>query len=253
MAAVLQGRRVLITGASSGIGAATAVACADAGAAVAGVARRADRLAALASSHGLVAVEGDVRDMAAARPLVDRAATALGGLDAVVHAAGIARPGLIADADPQDWVAMFETNVLGLLAITQAAIPHLLRSGTGASIVTISSMSGRRVPAPAGGTYSATKFAVHAISESLRQELQPKGVRVTTISPGFVNTDLFEGQQGAVAGRYQHMTRTVGIAASDVAVAILHALAAPPGVTTVEVAMVPTTQDDSRYAADVED
>jgi clavulanate-9-aldehyde reducatase len=248
----LTGRRVLVTGASSGIGEAIAIPCAQAGATVAGLARREDRLTALHADHGIHPVVGDVTDAGAMAELVRHAAALLGGLDVLVNAAGVARPGLIADADPADWRAMVDVNVLGLLHVTKAAIPHLTAAGEGASIINVSSMSGRRVPAPTGGTYAATKFAVHAISESLRQELQQTGVRVTTISPGFVSTDLFDGLEGSpTAARYQRMVREVGIAPADVASAVVHALAAPASVTTVEIALVPTRQDDQGYAGAV--
>ncbi|MGI9017446.1 MAG: SDR family oxidoreductase [Euzebya sp.] len=254
MSSTLQGRRILVTGASSGIGYATVLACREAGAQVAALARRADRLDQLAADHGAIPVVGDVGDLDGAADLVGQAADALGGLDVLINSAGISRPGLIVDADPADWTAMFQVNVLGLLAITQAAVPHLQASDGGASIVNISSMSGRRVPTATGGTYAATKFAVHAISESLRQELQPSGVRVTTISPGFVATELFDSlDEGEVADRYRRMTARLGMAPADVAMAIVHALCAPDSVTTVEVALVPTLQNDTTYSSEIED
>lgn len=249
----LQGRRVLVTGASSGIGRAIAVACTEAGAAVAGIARRTDRLEALREAHGIHPVTADLADPAGAAGAVGAAAEALGGIDVLVNAAGVARPGLIADADPDDWRTMLEVNVLGLLSVTQAAIPHLRTAGEGASIVNVSSMSGRRVPSPASGTYAATKFAVHAIGESLRQELQPHGIRVTTVSPGFVATGLFDGQTSPVAERFRRLADGVGMDPAEVAAAVLHALAAPPSVTTVEIALVPTRQDDAGYASAVGD
>ncbi len=253
----LVGRRVLVTGASSGIGRATAVACLQAGAAVAILARRADRLQELADDFGAHPVVGDVADRSSAGDLIAQSVEALGGLDVLVNCAGIARPGLIEHADPADWAAMFDVNVLGLLAITQAAIPHLQASDGGATIVNISSMSGRRVPSATGGTYAATKFAVHAISESLRQELQPIGIRVTTVSPGFVATEIFEREpddptaDSATVERYQRLMAAVGMSPADVASAIVHAISAPDSVTTVEIALVPTDQNDGSYAAEV--
>lgn len=252
MTKALQGRRVLVTGASSGIGRATAEACLAAGADVAVLARRQERLAQLADRYGAVPITGDVSRTEAAPDLIAQAVDGLGGLDVLVNSAGIARPGLIADADPADWKAMFDVNVLGLLALTQAAIPHLQASDGGASIVNVSSMSGRRVPAPTGGTYAATKFAVHAISESLRQELQPAGIRVTTIAPGFVDTEIFDDLEPSdLSDRYRRMTAKVGITPDDVAAAIVHAVAAPDSVTTVEIAIVPTRQTDAAYASSV--
>ncbi len=254
MTGQLDGRRVLVTGASSGIGEATARACREAGATVVGIARRRDRLDALFASHGVIPVAGDVTDPGQTPDLVARAAAAMGGVDVLVNSAGIARPGLIAEADPADWKAMFDVNVLGLLAITQQCIPHLIASDGGPSIVNISSMSGRRVPTAAGGTYAATKFAVHAISESLRQELQHLGIRVTTVSPGFVATEIFDSLPDTdLADRYRELTARFGLSPDDVAAAIVHALGAPDGVTTVEVALVSTMQDDGVYAASVKD
>lgn len=248
----LAGRRVLVTGASSGIGEATARAVAAAGARVAVLARRVDRLEALAAEIGAVAVAGDLSDITAAPELMHRTVAGLGGLDALVNSAGLIRPSPIAAADPDDWRAMFDVNVLGLLAITQQAIPHLRRT-EGGSIVNISSMSGRRVPTAAGGTYAATKFAVHAISEALRLELQPQGIRVTTISPGFVDTEIMDGlPAGATRDRFSTLVREVGLAAGDVAAAIVHALAAPSSVTTVEVALMSTRQHDGAYKAAVD-
>ncbi len=254
MSGSLDGRRVLVTGASSGIGEATARACRKAGATVVGIARRQDRLDALFTSHGVMPVAGDVARTDQAADLIARAVAAMGGVDVLVNSAGIARPGLIAQADPADWKAMFDVNVLGLLSITQACIPHLIASDGGASIVNISSMSGRRVPTAAGGTYAATKFAVHAISEALRHELQHLGIRVTTVSPGFVATELFDSLPDSdLVARYRALATRVGMSPDDVAAAIVHALAAPDGVTTVEIAVVPTAQDDGAYASSVKD
>lgn len=252
MAGSLDGRRVLVTGASAGIGRATAIACAREGASVAALARRVDRLTALEVAHGIIPAPGDVGDAGAVGGVVEEAVARLGGLDAVIGCAGIMRPGLVADGDPQDWLDMFAVNVVGLLAVVRAAIPHLRASGRGASIVNLSSMSGRRVPAATGGVYAATKFAVHALSESLRQELQDDGIRVTTIAPGFVDTEIFNTlPESGLVTRYQRMVDEVGMAPEDVAAAVLHVLTAPPSVTTVEVALVPTAQSDSRYRSGV--
>lgn len=238
----LRSTRVLVTGASSGIGQAIARALAAEGASVAVLARREPLVASLADELGGVAVVGDVTDLRGARVLVDHAAAGLGGLDALVNSAGIMRPGLVAEADPQDWRDMFDTNVLGLLAVTQGAVPHLRASGCG-TIVNISSMSGRRLTGPLAGVYAATKFAVHAIGEALRLELQPDGIRVTTIAPGFVDTPIFEPlPAGPEAEQFRDAAATLGMRPEDVAAAVVHALAAPPGVTTVEIALLPTAQ-----------
>lgn len=244
--APLDGRRVLVTGASSGIGAATARAVAAAGGNVALLARRRERLEELAeelaTDRSGVAVPCDVTDTAAARRAVDEAASALGGLDAVVNSAGVARPDLVSEADPADWQLMFDVNVIGLLAVTQAAIPHL-RSAGGGNIVNVSSMSGRRLSSAPMTVYSGTKFAVHVISEGLRRELHGDGIRVTILAPGFVETEIFdELEDEAQRQRYQQAMEAVGLPAEVVAEHIVHALAAPADVTVYEVALYPTSQ-----------
>jgi len=240
----LTGRRVLVTGASSGIGEATARALAAAGARVAVLARRASRLEALAAELGGVAVVADITDDAAAVAAVDEAAAALGGLDALVNSAGLMHPGPVGDTDPASWRATFELNVIALLVVTKAAIRHLA-DGTDPTVVNISSMSGRRVPGPDGGVYAASKFAVHALGESLRQELGPDGIRVTTVAPGFVRTPIFERAEGdddEVTASYRERNATLGLDAARVADAVCHVLAQPAEVTVVELALTPSAQ-----------
>ncbi len=237
MTATLSGRRVLVTGASSGIGRASALAAAGAGARVAVLARRVELLADLAAETGGVAVPADVTDVLATRQAVDRAAEQLGGLDAVVAAAGFVRPGLVADAEPSTWQQTFDVNVLGTLHAVQAAIPHLRSAGRG-DVVTLSSMSGRRLKSTEMGVYAASKAAVHVVSEALRRELSPDGIRVTTLAPGLVDTPLLEGAGGAVAARLRERASTAGLTADDVARAIVDVLAAPPHVLHVEVALM---------------
>lgn len=206
------------------------------------LARRRDALAALANQTGGVAVPADLTDDDAATGAVDTATHELGGLDALVNAAGVFTAGPVGDGDPDSWRAMFAVNVVGLLVVTRAALPHL-RAGRDPSVVNISSMSGRRVPTAAGGVYAATKHAVHAVGEGLRLELAGVGVRVTTIAPGFVDTDLVEGwDPGPLRDRYRERMTTVGLAADEVAAAVLHVLAAPPGVTVAEYALTSTRQ-----------
>jgi NADP-dependent 3-hydroxy acid dehydrogenase YdfG len=201
----LEGRRVLVTGASSGIGAAVARAAADAGARVALLARRQEVLAELAAELDGVALVADVTDLAAVTEAVDRAAEELGGLDAVVTAAGLVRPGGIRDADPEDWRVMLEVNVLGTLHAVRAALPHL-EAADHADVVTLSSMTGRRLATAELGVYAASKAGVHALSEGLRQELR---VRRRPIrgdggrGPGLVDTPIFAGQEHPVAERLE--------------------------------------------------
>jgi NADP-dependent 3-hydroxy acid dehydrogenase YdfG len=237
----LEGRRVLVTGASSGIGAETARAVAAAGGRVALLARREAPLRDLADRLDGVAVPADVVDVEATRVSVDRAAEELDGLDAVVNVAGLVRPGTVADGDPADWRSMFEVNVLGLLHVTQAAVPHLRAAGRG-DVVNVSSMSGRRVGSTEMATYAASKAAVHTLSEGLRRELRPDRIRVAVLAPGLVDTPIFEGLEGETAGRLRDATSTKGLPVAVVADAIVRMLAAPPDVVHVELALLSLDQ-----------
>jgi clavulanate-9-aldehyde reducatase len=238
----LRGRRVLITGASSGIGAATARTVAAAGAYVALLARRAERLRALADETGGVAVPADVTDRASVVAAVEAAAETCGGLDAVVNNAGVMRPGTIADADPDDWRSMLDVNVLGLLHVTQACIPHLRAAG-GGNIVNLSSMSGRRLASATSTVYSATKFAVHTISDGLRRELHADRIRVSIIAPGFVETPLFTDLDDTdLRAEMERKQAELGLTPEAVAAQVSHVLAAPPEVTVHEVALLSTDQ-----------
>lgn len=241
MSTSLAGRRVLVTGASSGIGLATVRAARAAGARVALLARRAEVLEALADELGAIAVPADVTDPHAARGAVDRAAEQLGGLDAVVNAAGALRPGPVAQTDPADWRLMVEVNLLGVLHVTQAAIPHLRASEGVRDVVAVSSMSGRRLGSVGMGVYAATKAAVHMVGEGLRRELGPDGIRVSVVAPGFVDTSLFQGSNADV-DRLRDKAREVGLPAEEVAAGIVHVLAAPAGVLHAEVAMLSVEQ-----------
>ena len=239
----LTGRRLLVTGASSGIGAAAARAIDAAGGRVALLARSEDTLRALADElDDAVVVPADVADAEAVDTAVERAATELGGLDGVVNSAGLARPGSIVEGEPDDWRAMFEVNVLGLLHVTRACVPHLRREEV-ADVVNISSMSGRRRSSVALSVYSGTKFAVHVISDGMREELAPDGVRVTVVSPGFVTTPIFDDvQDDDLRDRYRSAMQEQGLSPEVVAANIVHALAQPAGVNLVGVAMLSTDQ-----------
>lgn len=238
----LDGRRVLVTGASSGIGEATARACARAGAAVACLARRTERVHALAGEIGGVAITADVADENQARAGVDQAAEQLVGLDAVVNNAGVMRLGGVVDGRSEDWRVMLDVNVFGLLVVSQAAVPHLRAAG-GGDVVNMSSMSGRRVPNAAAGVYAATKHAVHALSEGLRRELHPEGIRVTIVAPGIVQTAIAEGGTDEQArARIEQLQAELGLAPADVARQVVRVLAEPPHVALYEIALLPTDQ-----------
>ena len=234
-------RRILVTGASSGIGEATARALAAEGARVGLLARRGEVLEALADDIGGVAETADVADAQATRTAVDAAAERLGGLDGLVNAAGLVRPGRVATSDPADWRTMFEVNVLGLLNATQAAIGHLRAAGRG-DVVNVSSMSGRRLQTPEMGVYGATKAAVHTLSEGLRRELTPDRIRVSVIAPGLVDTPIFEGLEDPVAAGLRDAAPRVGLSAEEVASAIVEVVAAPEHLMHVEVALLSLDQ-----------
>src|SRR5438105_11396521 len=189
----LDNQVVAITGASSGIGEATAVDCARAGASVALAARRSDRIEALAdriTGEGgrALAVTTDVAQEAQARAFIERAHAELGRLDVLVNNAGVMLLGPIAGAPTEEWRQMIHANVYGVLYCTHAALPLMAAQGSG-HIVNVSSVAGRLARA-GSGVYNLTKFGVGAFSESLRQEAVPLGVRVTVIEPGAVATEL---------------------------------------------------------------
>jgi NADP-dependent 3-hydroxy acid dehydrogenase YdfG len=245
MAGPLEGRVAVVTGASSGIGEATVRALAGAGASVALGARRADRLQAIAESvEGKTLVqEVDVSDEEQARSLIHRAHDELGGLDILVNNAGVMLLGPVADADTDEWRTMIAVNLLGLLYCTHAALPLLEGSG-GGDVVNVSSVAGRRADAGAA-VYNMTKFGVHAFSEALRQEALHAGIRVTTVAPGFVDTELQGHNTNPLVRRATERAREqIGevLRAEDIAEAILHAVTRPPHVCVNEVVVRPTKQ-----------
>lgn len=240
----LDGRRILVTGASSGIGATVARAVVGAGGRVALVARRRDLLDELAAQLGDAAITApaDITSAEEVSGAVDGAVEQLGGLDGVVNAAGVVRPGGVLEVEPADWRAMFEVNVIGLLDVTRAALPALRAAGA-ADIVNISSMSGRRRASVEMGLYSASKFAVHVVSDSLREELAPHGIRVTVVSPGYVRTPIFDTTPDLEAReRYRETLAAKGLEPEVVADQVVHALSQPPGVDLVEIALMSTAQ-----------
>ena len=243
----LAGKVALVTGASSGIGESTAVALADAGASVAIGARRADRLEKLAGrlrelGSTVTTLALDVTDEQACRHAVTRTRSELGGLDILVNSAGLMLLGPIVGADTEDWRKMMSTNVLGLMYMTHAAIDGMVDAGSG-DIVNISSVAGR-VARTGAGAYNASKWAVNAFSEALRQEVTAKGVRVSMIEPGAVMTELNDHITNADAKKasedsYQSMD---SLQAEDIAAAITYVVSQPPRVTVNEILIRPTDQ-----------
>jgi clavulanate-9-aldehyde reducatase len=245
MAGPLEGRVAAVTGASSGIGEAAARALSAAGASVALGARRTDRLEALAESlDGRTLVrELDVSDEEQARAFIQATHDELGGLHILVNNAGVMLLGPVTDADTGEWRQMIEVNLLGLLYCTHAALP-LLTSGGGGDIVNVSSVAGRYANAGAA-VYNMTKFGVHAFSEALRQEALHQGIRVTTVAPGFVETELQGHNTNPLVRQATERAREqIGevLKAEDIAEAILHSVTRPAHVCVNEVVVRPTRQ-----------
>ncbi|GAA4538939.1 SDR family NAD(P)-dependent oxidoreductase [Mycobacterium paraffinicum] len=231
MTGTLAQTAALVTGASSGIGAATAKALAAEGAAVALLARRADRLAELqadieSAGGTALAVAADVTDAEQVSAAVQRAVAQFGRLDTVVNNAGLMQSGPAAEASLRDWDAMVTVNVQGVLYVTRAALPHLIDAAADsprgvADLVTISSTAGW-VARPNTAVYSLTKFGVNAFSEGIRQEVLGQRVRVGVVGPGTVDTEIFD--QLAESSREAFERQTAGMVKlrpEDIADAVL--------------------------------
>ena len=242
----LDGKVVAITGASSGIGEATAERCAAAGAKVALGARRTERIEALAERLGdaAVAIRTDVADEESARSFVRDAHERFGRLDALVNNAGVMLLGPIMGADVAEWRRMIEVNCLGLLYCTHEALP-LMQQGGGGHIVNVSSVAGRQATL-GSGVYNMTKWGVNGFSEALRQEALHIGVRVTIVEPGMVATELLDHNEHkpVVMQAAERMKEQVGqqLASDDIARAILYALTQPEHVAVNEVLVRPAKQ-----------
>jgi NADP-dependent 3-hydroxy acid dehydrogenase YdfG len=246
----LDGTVALVTGASSGIGAATAVALAGAGARVALVARRRDRLETLAERIGgdAVVIEADIADPDQAAGAVARAVEIAGRLDIVVNNAGVMLLGPAVDAPLEEWDRMVAINVQGVLHITHAALPHLLEAATTAprrvsDLVMVSSTAGRAARS-GSGVYNLTKFGVGAFSESLRQEVTRRHVRIGLIEPGATATELRshlrEEQRKAQEERFRTMEP---LEATDIAEAVLYMVTRDRRTAISELTIRPTEQE----------
>jgi NADP-dependent 3-hydroxy acid dehydrogenase YdfG len=246
MSSELSSRVVAVTGASSGIGEATALACARAGASVALAARRLERIEALAqriNEEGgrAIAVQTDVGEESQARAFVERAHSELGRLDVLVNNAGVMLLGPIENAPTEEWRRMIHANVFGVLYCTHAALPLMRAQGSG-HIVNVSSVAGR-VANAGSGVYNMTKWGVGAFSEALRQEGVEIGVRVTLIEPGAVATELPGHNRPEVleqmAKRFAGVTP---LSSEDIAGAILYAIGQPENVAVNEILIRPRGQ-----------
>jgi NADP-dependent 3-hydroxy acid dehydrogenase YdfG len=244
----LDGRIALVTGASSGIGEATAIALAQAGARVAIAARRVDRLQALAErlrSLGAepLVLEADLLDEHVAQQIVRDTESHFGQLDILVNNAGVMYLEPVAEADLGRWRRMLELNVLSLIASTQAALAGM-KSRRDGHIVNIASTAGR-IANPNGAAYSATKFGVVAFSEALRREVYADNIRVSVIEPGVVQTELRDhiGHAATQANLNAWAGAMRQLQSEDVADAIVFCVTRPPHVNVNEILMRPTDQE----------
>jgi NADP-dependent 3-hydroxy acid dehydrogenase YdfG len=245
---MLEGRTVLITGASAGIGAACATAFAAEGTKLILAARRRDKLQALATqledAHHVTihVVELDVRRREAVNSAIESIPADLGEIDVLINNAGLSR-GLerLHEGAPDDWEEMIDTNIKGLLWVDRAVTPGMVRRGAG-HVIHIGSIAGRQTY-PRGNVYCATKHAVRALTDGLRLDLSGTGVRVTSIDPGLVDTEFstvrFRGDLKRAGSVYDGMTP---LTADDVAQTVLFAATRPAHVTVGEVLLLPTDQ-----------
>ncbi len=249
----LDGTVALVTGASSGIGEATARALAARGAAIALAARRTDRLDGLAAelrAAGVTAlvVTADVTDESQARAAVERTVDELGRLDTLINNAGTMLLGPVVGAPLDEWRRMVDINLLGLLQCAHAAVPHLLAAAESeprrvADMVNVSSVAGR-VARSGSAVYNATKHAVGAFSEALRQEVARRHVRVSLVEPGAVDTELSSHNRPEIRESIQ--ARFAGVerlSADDIAETIAFVVTRPRHVAVNEVLVRPTEQE----------
>jgi NADP-dependent 3-hydroxy acid dehydrogenase YdfG len=242
-------RIAVVTGASSGIGEATARGLVKAGFKVALGARREDRLMAVARELGGLGLPLDVRDRGSIQAFVDAIAAEYGQVEILVNNAGLAAGlQLLAEGNDDDWVQMMETNVLGVLRVTKAMLP-LLRRAPRAHIVNLGSVAGFEVY-PGGVGYTASKHAVRAITKTLRLELMGEPIRVTEVEPGLVETEFslvrFKGDNERAASVYKGMQPLTG---ADIADCIVWVVTRPPNVNIDEMVVRPIAQATARDVA----
>ena len=253
MTSKLTGTAALVTGASSGIGDATARQLAELGASVALVARRKDRLDDLAAEiekagGTALVVAGDITDRMQAEGAVQQAVQGFGRLDILVNNAGLMLLGPVVDADAEEWDRMIATNVQGPLYTTRAALPHLLQAAAEgprrvADIVNISSIAGR-VAWNGYGVYNLTKFGVNGFTESLRQEVTQRHVRVGVVEPGGVATQLGSHNKPEVRSELidPFYEQTEVLAPEDIADGVAYMVTRPRHTAIGELWIMPTDQ-----------
>ncbi|MGI4779159.1 MAG: SDR family oxidoreductase [Janthinobacterium lividum] len=235
----LTGKVAVITGASSGIGEATARLLVAEGVNVVLVARRREQIEEIAAELGALAstICADVADSAQVSRVFDAVRDRFGGLDLLFNNAGLGVNAPFETSDPADWKQMIDVNLYGVLHCTQAAIP-LLRGRPGAMISSVSSVGGRYGVA-SWSVYSATKFAVVGFHDALRKELGPEGIRVAVIEPGAVWTEFGHNVAEAMRDRRESLD---ALTAEDVAQALVYSFAQPPRVLVEEILIRPVRQ-----------
>ena len=253
MGSSLSGTTALVTGASSGIGAATARRLADDGAAVALVARRQDRLEALATEietagGAALVVTTDITERAQAEHAVSQTVERFGRLDVLVNNAGVMLLGPVVDANVEEWDRMVAINIQGLLYMTHAALPHLVRAAEDgprrvADIVNISSIAGR-VAWNGYGVYNLTKFGVNGFTEALRQEVTQRHVRVGVLEPGGVDTELGSHNRAEIRSEMidPFYEQTEVLAPDDIADGVAYMVTRPRHASVSELWIMPTDQ-----------
>ncbi|MGY5746748.1 SDR family oxidoreductase [Vibrio antiquarius] len=233
---------IVITGASSGIGEAIARHFSEQGHALLLLARRVERLEALKLPNTLCE-KVDVTDKASFEAAIEKAEALYGPVDALVNNAGVMLLGQIDTQDASEWKRMFDVNVLGLLNGMQSVLAPMKARNSG-TIINISSIAGKKT-FPEHAAYCGTKFAVHAISENVREEVASSNIRVTTIAPGAVETELLSHTTSQdIKDGYDAWKEDMGgvLAADDIARAVLFAYQQPQGVCVREIALAPTKQ-----------
>lgn len=242
----IEGKVVVITGASSGLGEATAHHLSEQGANLVLGARRVDRLNALAAkltgnSGKAITLETDVTDRDQVKRLVDATVKTYGRIDVMINNAGLMPQSLLESLMVDDWARMIDVNIKGVLYGIAAALPYMKEQKSG-HIINVSSVAGHKV-GPGGAVYSATKHAVLALSEGLRQEVKPYNIRTTVISPGAVATELPNTvTDPAVAERINKLYQEVAIPANSFARAVAFAVGQPEDVDVNEILFRPTQQ-----------
>lgn len=242
------GKTALVTGASSGIGAAIATRLLADGMRVVGCGRRRERVAEVlaaadAGGEASLAIACDVRDEASVTSMFAEAKAHFGGVDVLINNAGLGHAGTLADGTADDWREMLEVNLLGLCLCTREALADMRARGGFGQIIHIGSMAGQRVP-PGAGFYGATKHAVRALTESLRIELREAGdpIRVGEICPGYVETGFAEHYFKSADKARETYSRFKVLEPVDVAEAVISMLACPPHVQVHDILLRPTDQ-----------